>query len=302
MGTKTNRVITALALSGVVFGLSFGSAVAGSSPTTVATLSPATIAAGKAYATKLLDEQPVPSGATSVRRLPTPVYMQAEELFSVGNEIVSRDFLIPSSVDIDQFVSGHLRKGESVTGTGTVAGPNTSPVFSVTVSLACVSRHVTYCNLEYQTTISKSGQQELRVDLQVDWLPIVVVKMPTTGVVTVTGYDKTSVAEGSRGPVKVVLTHDQALKLRGAIASLKESGGGFCMEDSTLLKIAISSGSSNSPTWSAVGDECPGALSIDADGTRVGLDDHSCSFWRVVSTLFPAGEADATKGSASCKR
>jgi hypothetical protein len=236
-----------------------------------------------------------------VSHFSTPLAIQSQEAFLVGNQIISRGYIIPASVGIDEFVLGHLRKGEAVVGTGTVSGPNERTVYSVSVSLPCVNRHVTYCGLQYDTTTTPSGREELRIALQIDWVPIVTVKMPTAGVVTVTGFDKASAAFGSSDPVSVVLTSQQALKLSRAIASLKESGEGICMEDVVLLKISITTPTTNAVTWSAVGDNCPGALSIAAKGTHVALDDHSCALWRLVSTFFPVGEADATKSETkSC--
>ncbi len=58
-----------------------------------------------------------------------------------------------------------------------------------------MSPHVTFCGVYYQTTQAKDGEQELRVDVQVIYLPILHVKMPTDGVVTVTGYGTTSLMD-----------------------------------------------------------------------------------------------------------
>jgi hypothetical protein len=266
--------------------------------TTTPTLSPATVAAGRAYAIHLLSEQPVPPGATPVSHFSTPLAIQSQEGFQVGNQFVARGYLIPSSVVIDEFVLGHLGKGEAVTGTGTGNGPHEATVSFVSVSLPCVSRHVTYCGLQYDTTTTPNGRQELRVVLQIDWLPIVVVKMPTNGVVTVTGYDKSSAAFGSSEPVSVVLNHQQTLKLAAVLSTLKASGGGGCMEDATVLRVSIASPTSKQVIWSAVGDTCPGALAISTKGTRVGLDEHSCALWQLVSSFFASGKANATKSDA----
>jgi len=299
MGKRSRTTgLLIVALFSVTVGLATPSAFAG---TTSTTLSPASLAAGKAYETQLLSEQPVPSGAIPMSHFSTPLAIQSQEAFLVGNQIISRGYLIPATVGIDKFVLGHLRKGEAVVGTGTGSGPNDRTVYSVSVSLPCVSRHVTYCGLQYDTTSTPGGRQELLIALQIDWVPIVTVKMPTTGVVTVTGYDKTSAAEGSSDPVSVVLTRQQALKLSTVIATLRTSGEGLCAEDAVLLKISITSATTYNVMWSAVGDECPGALAISATGTHVVLDDHSCTLWQLVSSFFPAGEAHATKSEAiSC--
>ena len=92
----------------------------------------------------------------------------------------------------------------------------------------------------FTSTEAKNGEQELRVDAQVIYLPILHVTMPTDGTVTVTGYGKTSPADPSSDPSSVVLTHQQALHLRSAISHLKDMGqNGMCMEDSILLKIKV---------------------------------------------------------------
>jgi hypothetical protein len=299
MGMRSRTYgLLSVVLLGVSVGFGSPSAFAG---TTTSTLSPATVAAGKAYATNLLGQQPVPPGATPVRHFSTPLAIQSQEAFLVGNQFVSRGYLIPSSVAIDEFVLGHLRKGEAVAGTGTGNGPHEATINSISVSLPCVNRHVTYCGLQYDTTTTPQGRQELRIIVQIDWVPIVVVKMPTTGVITVTGYDKSSLAQMSSGPVSVVLNGQETSKLSNIIATLKMSGEGLCMEDEVLFKISITSPTSQHVSWSAVGDTCPGTLAISAKGTHVGLDDHSCALWRLVSSFFASGQADATKsGAASC--
>jgi hypothetical protein len=191
-------------------------------------------------------------------------------------------------------VQAHLPSGEKVSGNGTTSGPNTNPVYSLTVSRTCVSPHIIFCGVYYTTTEAKSGEQELRVDAQVIYLPIVHVKMPTTGIVTVTGYGKTSLAMGSSDPSSVVLTHHQILSLRSAISGLKDMGSnGMCMEDSLLLNIKVVK--NGKVTWSAIADECPGGLTITSSTSKVILDNRSCSFWHVVNSFFASGQASATK-------
>jgi hypothetical protein len=282
-----------VALFIVAAGFAMPSAFAG----TTTTLSPATIAAGKAYATQLLSEQPVPSGATPVSHFSTPLALQSQEAFKVGNQIISRRYLIPSSVGIEDFVRGHLHRGEAVVGTGTGGGPNERTVYSVSVSLPCVSRHVTFCGLQYETTTTPSGREELRIALQIDWLPIVIVKMPTKGVVSVTGYGDNSLPQGSSDPFTVTLSHSQAVALRVDISKLKDSAGGECMEDEQLLRISVAPSNSTTVVWHATADVCPGVLAVVTKSGIVGLDDHSCALWQLVRSFFPTGKADATKGA-----
>jgi len=197
------------------------------------------------------------------------------------------------SVSVDRFVRAHLRKGETVTETGSGASPNAHPTYSLGVSLTCASPHVTYCGVAYQTTETHNGEQELRVDVQVIYLPILHVKMPTDGVVTVTRYGKTSLMDASSDPTSVVLSHHQARNLRTVIATMKDLGfEGSCMEDSTLLQIVVVH--SGKVVWRATADECPGALAITTPKSNPILDGRSCPFWHVVNTFFATGTANAT--------
>ena len=293
MGTRRGALGLLVAIVTFVVGLSTPSAFAN----TTTTLSPATVAAGEAYAMRLLAEQAVPPGAVLVRYLPTTLSLQSQPSISIGLRTVTRRYLLASSIDLNRFVHNHLRKGETVNGTGTESGPNESPIDFASVSLACNSPHVTYCELEYATTVTKGGRAELRMDLQVDWLPIANVKMPTSGVVSLTGYGDTSLPRGSSDPFTVVLTHRQALALRVAISKLKNSGGGGCMEDEQLLKISVTAGASTSLQWRATADVCPGVLAITGRDGTAQLDDHNCALWQLVRSFFPAGKADATKGA-----
>jgi hypothetical protein len=186
-----------------------------------------------------------------------------------------------------------LPSGEKANGTSTSYGPgNTPSVYSLSLSRTCVSPHVTFCVIYYVTTQTKSGEQELAITAQATYLPILHVKMPTTGVVTVTGYGKAGIF-GSSDPTSVVLTHGQAVKLRSAIAGMKDLGeGAGCMEDSLLVKIKIVK--NGKVVWSATADNCPGELAVTSATTHAFLDNHNCAFWRAVDDVFPSGEARAT--------
>jgi hypothetical protein len=308
---RRKQIVRSLALGGstviLLSILSTGGAFAGSTSSTLprslttTTLSPATIAAGHAYARSLLDEQPVPPSARLVSKLPTPIAASGN---LGGGEVVravDHEYLLPSSVDIDAFVRSHLRKGEAVNETGTGTSPNAYPVDNIGVTLPCSSPHVTYCGLFYTSTSTTNGKQELRVDVQVVWLPIDHVKMPLTGIVTVTGYGKISLSQFSSDPVSIVLSRSQALALRSAIASLKLTGGAMCMEDSALLTIVVTPVKGGAAFWSASADECPGVLSVIGQSSQATLDDRSCALWRVADSFFPVGEAAGTKqGSRVC--
>jgi hypothetical protein len=147
--------------------------------------------------------------------------------------------------------------------------------------------------------MATNGEQELRMDVQVVWLPIDHVKMPLNGVITLTGYAKISLMNSSSGPVSVVLSRHEALELRSVIASLKLSSGGVCAEDSQLLRIVVKPAKGGAAFWSAVADECPGVLVVVGRTSQAMLDDRSCALWHVVDSFFPTGEAAGTKQGAT---
>jgi hypothetical protein len=270
---------------------------ASAAPTTSTTLPASLIAAGNAFARHVLDEQPVPPGARTIRSLPTP----EGSLPIVGGTSDVREarhfYLLPESFSVDHYVLAHIPSGEKANGTGTLYSPNAANVYTFSLSRTCVSQHVTYCVIYFVTTQTKIGEQELAITAQVSYLPILHVKMPTTGVVTVIGYGKTSIF-GSSDPTSVVLTHKQALKLRSAIEGLKDLGGASgCMESSVLLKIKIVKG--GKVVWSASADNCPGALAITSSKTNEFLDNRNCSFWHAVNAFFPSGVAKGTKAAVS---
>jgi len=289
------RVALILAALGVAcLGLSSANAVA--APTTTTTLPASVITAGNAYARHLVDLQPIPPQAREVTTLPTPMTASGDVGGSPGLREAHRFFLLPLSISVDQYVRAHLPSGETVTETGSGCGPNTNTVYTLGLSLTCVSPHITFCGVFYSTTEARNGEQELRVDVQVIYLPIIHATMPTSGVVTVTGYGKTSLMDGSSDPNSVVLSHHQAQTLATVVGQLKDFGGGLCAEDSMLLKISEVKG--GEVVWSATADECPGVLAITSSRGNLNLYDRSCSFWHVVDSFFAPGSANGTKADS----
>jgi hypothetical protein len=291
----TGRIaLVFVALAIACLGLPTTSALA--APTTT-TLPSKIVAAGNAYARHLLGAQPIPSEAREVASLPTSLPPNGDVGESPDVRQAHHLYMLPLSISVDQYVRAHLLKGEKVTETGTGTSPNAFPVYNLGISLTCVSPHITFCGIYYQTTVAKDGVQELRVDVQVIYLPILHVKMPTSGVVTITGFGKTSLMNESSDPASVVLTRHQALTLRTVISKLKDLGdNGMCMEDSLLLKIKVVKNSR--VVWSAAADACPGALSITSPKSNQILDNRSCSFWHVVDSFFPSNLAKATKSES----
>ncbi|HXC19180.1 MAG TPA: hypothetical protein VNT80_04640 [Acidimicrobiales bacterium] len=292
-------IVVALGLA--CLGLPTTSAFSAPTTTTTSTLPTTVVLAGNAYARHLIAAQPIPPQARRVAALPTPLPPNGD----IGESpLVRQDhhfYLLPMSVSVDQFVRSHLPRGETVTETGSGTSRNALPTYNLGLSLTCVSPHVTFCGVYYQTTEAKNGEQELRIDVQVVYLPIVHATMPTDGVATVTGYGTISLMNPSSNPSSVVLTHHQALTLATVVAQLKDYGNtGFCAEDSQLLKITIVK--DGTVLWSATADECPGVLQITSVKSSQALDDRSCAFWHVADSFFSPGTANGTKsGSQFCQ-
>lgn len=294
LGSWTTAIVLTIALA------SFGTPLsrAGAAPTT--TTQPVNyLVAGNQYARHLLRLQPIPPNAHKVATLPTPIRPNGVGSSGDPTSHAWGLYLVPRSVSVQQFVRGHLPNGETVSGSGSGEGPQEAPLETLELSATCESPHITYCGVTYTTTVATNGDQELRVDADVTYLPIIDEQMPTNGSVTVTGYGKLSLVNSSTEPTSVVLTHTQVLSLHTAVAQLKDFNGGMCMEDSLLLKIKIVR--HGEVVWSASADECPGALSVARPHSTTTLDDRSCAFWHVVDSFFKKGTARGTiAGSKVC--
>lgn len=298
MRQKSKTVVPVVALVLSVATLTF-SVTALASPTTTTTLSPQTMAAGLAYADAFLARQPIPPGAQLVATLPTPLPATGD-ISTSGAATAHHEYEVPTSVSVDAYVETHLPAGEARNGTGTSGGPHSPATHTLELAANCASPHITYCGVSYATA-TVNGRQELRVDVQVVWLPIVHVSMPMSGLVTVTGYGATSLVRGSSEPSSVVLSQSQARQLSDQIGGLKDmSQNVVCLEDSALLDITVTQ--NNKVEWRAIADECPGELRISGSAGASLLDDRNCAFWHVVNSFFPAGTASATKtdSSSSC--
>jgi hypothetical protein len=286
--------LIAVALGVACLGLPSTSALA--APTTT-TLPAAIVAAGDAYALHLLDAQPIPPDARAVTSLPTPLSPEGSLAGSADVDQAHRLYMVPTSASVMPYINAHLPKGEKSAGTGTGYAPHTNLVYYETAAPTCVGPHILSCGVYFTSTEAKNGEQELRVDAQVIYLPILHVTMPTDGTVTVTGFGKTSPADPSSDPSSVVLTHQQSIQLRSAISHLKDMGqNGGCMEDSILLKIKVAK--NGKVVWSAIADECPGGLTITSATSNQILDNRSCAFWNVVDSFFSSVQASGTKSAS----
>jgi hypothetical protein len=249
---------------------------------------------GRTYSTSLFSKIPFPSGATLLAAPMAPLQPVTGSLGLAQAVDIARYYLVPSSVDVVGFAKAHFPQSDwQGTGSSVDGGYHTSASFSA-LSL-CPDRHASYCGVTYSARTLNAHQQEMRVDVTVVWMAIHVVLLPTTGVVTVTGYNRISLMNSSSSPVRVELNTSQTKKLRNAIGLLRSSPAGSCMEDSTLYKISVASKADGKVFWSAIADECPGELIVTSRGSRIALIARSCPLEMLVATFFPAREAQGTK-------
>lgn len=248
---------------------------------------------GQTYAVSLFSMIPFPPGTTRLDVPIQPLHPVTGSLGFAHTVDIARYYLVPPSTDVPGFAQTHFPKSASKGGGSTYdGGYHTSESFSA-MSL-CPDRHASYCGVTYSAQALSGNRQELRVDVAVVWMPVHVVLLPITGAVTVTGYDKLSLMNSSSGPVRVVLNTSEVKKLRRAIALLRTSPGGLCMEDSTLYTITVASTTDGRVFWSATADECPGELDVTSNGSRIGLNARSCPLDMLVATFFRAREARGT--------
>jgi hypothetical protein len=212
-----------------------------------------------------------------------------------GTANVHQTFVLPHKVNIVTFVKTHRPHGAAIEGPNTESGSDITPVTSIGFSLRVSNGHVAFEGIDYSVGYSTTKVEELRVDVHVDWVAIHTVEMPTSGVATLTGYEKTSLVRGSSGPTSVVLTRDEVLRLHDIITSLPNVPRGACMEDSALFSITVTSSAGMPVTWTAIGDECPGYLNVTSGSSRISLADTTCSLRTYILSLLPQGKAEATR-------
>src|SRR5665213_687352 len=161
--------------------------------------------ASTGYSTSLFLKIPLPALATAIAKPTTPLQPVSGSLGLAHTADVTRYFTLASSFDVAGFAKSHFPssqwQGESSTTDG---GYRVSSSFSKLP--LCRNRHAAYCGVTYTTGSLGAGRQELRVDVAVVWLPVHVVYLPASGVVTLTGYATISLMNRSSGPVVVTET------------------------------------------------------------------------------------------------
>ena len=255
----------------------------------------------RAYATSLLTSIPIPPGAARLdvpRKKLLPV---TGAPFLTNLTDVVRYYTLSSSTDVGAFTNTHFAKVQSIgSGSSDDDGYRTSQTFS-TLQL-CRNRHAAYCSVTYSETALSENTNELRIDVDVVWMPLHKVRIPTSGVVTLTGYGQLSLMNASSKPVEIRLSPSQVQQLRVVVAQLRTAPGGLCTEDSTLYRLSIAQPSNGVVRWSAVADECSGTLVVDSRGRRVALNDRSCTLERLIASFFTPGSAKGTKeGLKACQ-
>jgi hypothetical protein len=249
---------------------------------------------GRTYAATSFSKVPLPSGALRLSTPNEPLHPVTGSLGSIHSVDITRYYLLPSSFGLSSFAESHFPRSQwQGSGSSFDDGYHFSDSFSAMP--LCPNRHAAICEVTYSGVVLARKQQELRVDVSVVWLVVHVGRLPTTGVVTVTGYDKISLMNPSSDPVRVTLNASKSSKLRSAVVQLRTSPGGECTEDSTLYTISVASRSDSKVLWSAIADECPGELVVTGQGSRFALNGCSCPLERLVATLFPSTEAQGTR-------
>ncbi|HUX03965.1 MAG TPA: hypothetical protein VMV53_03540 [Acidimicrobiales bacterium] len=301
------RTIGSLALAGTTL-LALASTSAPSAATTSSSAPRAphrarsrVVTTGHAYAAALSATMPLPGGAT---RLATP--LASLHPVTGGFEFahladIPHYYVLNSPINVTAWAESRFPPRD-LQGSGSTydGGLHTSVTFSVLER--CHDRRAAYCAVTYSAETLSAGRQELRVDTAVVWTAVHVAHLPRTGVVTLTGYDHLSLMKSPSDPVTVTLSRTQTDLLREAIASLRGSPGGLCMEDTTLYTITVRSSTDAKVFWSAVADQCPGELVVSRPGSRLVLNGRSCRLESLVSSFLPPGRARATKeGLKGCE-
>jgi hypothetical protein len=249
---------------------------------------------GLGLAESLLATALLPRGAVPAAHLQAPLI---DAVGDTGTANVHQTFVLQDKVNIVTFVKTHRPAGAAIEGPSTESGTDITPVTSIGFSLPVSNRHVAFEGIDYSAGYSATKVEELRVDVHVDWVAIHTVDMPTTGVATLTGYERASVMRGASGPTSIVLTRGEVLKLHDIITSLPNVPRGACMEDSALFSIRVAPGMGMPVTWTAIGDACPGYLNVINGTSRISLADTTCSLRTYILSLLPKGKAEATRAA-----
>ncbi len=126
--------------------------------------------------------------------------------------------------------------------------------------------------------------------------------MPSTGIVTITGYGSSSPANPSTQPRSLVLTDSQAAAVRRRIAEIptlpQSAGPVICMENETVFRISVKGVPSSPRTvWVAQAERCPAPGILYVHGQSVGRPEAGryCTLKTLLLSFFPKGSVNATR-------
>lgn len=256
--------------------------------------------AARAFVEALLARVAVPPGAMPAASVSANVGASTGEAPGgvTGLVVVRHDYTLSASVNIGAFITYHWLQGSSQESWGTGSGPGWM-VSNDSAVLSCANRHVVDCGYFYNYGMV-GGRQELQVGAYATWGPIEIVTMPTTGVATLTGFARTSFMNRSSHPASTTLTGPQRAAIATAIAGLKDSLVGMCMEDSELYTLTVRSSANGAVLWRASADVCPGVLSITWPHHHAALDARSCALDRALVAALPSAATATRRALASC--
>jgi len=118
------------------------------------------------------------------------------------------------------------------------------------------------------------------------------VSIPSTGIISVTGYARMTAAYGSTDPTTVVLTSDQATALRQSITSLPRvtlpAKDTICMEEDTVFTISVVRTQGAEVSWVATAELCPapGLLYIKDVGSPQQAPVRYCALKSFITSIF----------------
>jgi len=248
-------------------------------------------ASGSAFASKLLASVAVPAGARLSTVLPLPLEDMDAGVTLGGLIDVHHEYLLRAPLDLRSFLRSRLLKGALLTGPSSASGTNINPVTTFAESLPFANRHISLEEVDYTVGSQASDALELRVDVLVAWQPIRTVIMPTSGTATLTVYRSTSLVRPSSEPLSLALNRAQVSHLAGLIASLSNTSGGTCMEDSTVFTISVRAAGASNAFWRATGDACPGDLNVTSSGAGTILLKQSCALRLWLGSILPSARA-----------
>jgi len=267
----------------------------------------ATATAAQAYARQVLTEASLPPGAHLSNTVDSNLLKQPFSSIGARGLIDLHQIYVVTELpnQVECFIRANLRHGSSLSESGMVGGPQGSAT-GLVVSLSTSGPNEYFAQLVYEIAPAGPSASEVRVDAQVVWGPH---RSPqelvsANGVVDVTGFSQTSLANNSSGPVTVELNYAQANTLTTIANSLPLAPPPSCMEDSLLYRIVFRATPGSPNTFELDGYQCGSTILVTKNGQKLApLNDASCSLLRAVVKVLATDTAHGTRNaSADCTR